>query len=548
MAQDYSAEKLRAFQFFIGVVEDRADPAEQGRVKVRCFGIHTEDKSDIPTKDLPWATPIMPYTSASISGIGTSPTGPVEGTWVVGFFIDGKEMQQPMILGTLVGAPDQKSDKSKGFNDPNGIYPKLYSAHPAIGYLEESDVNRLARGDTIEKNHGGTPFGARAGESTHYVKLKNRTKYVFKATPPDTTSVKDGAPPGEDPVTYFDRGLWSEPQSRYGSVDGSEDIGTHAPYNLRAVRESGEVPTYGGVSKYPLNHVHVTETGHVFEVDDSPKAARIHQYHNSGTFYEIQPNGTRVTKVVGDDYEIVLHDKNVLVSGNVNITVNQSDLRLYVNKNKKSGQGGDVFFECDGDFNLNVKGDMTTKIQGSEHKEVLTDSSTQINGKKSLRVAKDRNETIEGNTYISVTGSRDLQVSGNKSSLIQGTDFSHCFSNYTRMARNHASISSSTNTVNLTASANVNINSRSNISALASSKIDMDANGNIEITSTNSKVDIDAKENIEITSTEAKVDIDATTNVEITSQETVDIRGEHVHAQDVEDHGHEVSNLIHHHE
>ena len=39
MAQDYSAEKFRAFQFFIGVVEDRADPAEQGRVKVRCFGI-----------------------------------------------------------------------------------------------------------------------------------------------------------------------------------------------------------------------------------------------------------------------------------------------------------------------------------------------------------------------------------------------------------------------------------------------------------------------------------------------------------------------------
>lgn len=31
--------------------------------------------------------PVQPMTSAAMSGIGTTPLGPVEGTWVVGFFV-----------------------------------------------------------------------------------------------------------------------------------------------------------------------------------------------------------------------------------------------------------------------------------------------------------------------------------------------------------------------------------------------------------------------------------------------------------------------------
>ena len=134
MSDAYSAEYFRNFQHFFGVVEDRQDPLRLGRVRVRAFGIHTEDRAKIPTEDLPWATPVMPYTSASISGVGESPTGPVEGTWVFGFFIDGKQMQQPMILGTLAGAPEAYNEM--GFNDPNKVYPK-------IEIPGESDVNRF---------------------------------------------------------------------------------------------------------------------------------------------------------------------------------------------------------------------------------------------------------------------------------------------------------------------------------------------------------------------------------------------------------------------
>ncbi len=92
------------FFLFVGVVEDIFDPLEIGRVRVRMFGYHDADKTVLPTGDLPWAMPIMPVTSASISGKGSAPVGVLQGAWVVGFFMDGADMQQPFIFGTISGS------------------------------------------------------------------------------------------------------------------------------------------------------------------------------------------------------------------------------------------------------------------------------------------------------------------------------------------------------------------------------------------------------------------------------------------------------------
>ena len=126
------------FTWFTGVVEDRIDPEKMGRVRVRCFGFHSASKGLIPTEDLPWATVMMPTTSAAVSGIGMSPHGLVEGSWVVGFFRDGPSAQDPIIMGSILGYPTQKNPSSQGFTDPNGVFPK---------YANEPDVNKLARGD-----------------------------------------------------------------------------------------------------------------------------------------------------------------------------------------------------------------------------------------------------------------------------------------------------------------------------------------------------------------------------------------------------------------
>ena len=79
-----------AFTWFTGKVENINDPKKLNRVKVRCFGFY----DDIAVADLPWATVMMPVTSASTKGNGGNHHLEV-GSWVVGFFRDGPKCSRP---------------------------------------------------------------------------------------------------------------------------------------------------------------------------------------------------------------------------------------------------------------------------------------------------------------------------------------------------------------------------------------------------------------------------------------------------------------------
>ena len=100
--------------FYLGVVEDRFDPLKLGRVKVRIMGLHTHDKAILPTEDLPWAYKIQPTTSGAMTGIGHSPVGVVEGTWVAIQFID-PDQQMPFVVGTFGGTPQSLTPPLESF-------------------------------------------------------------------------------------------------------------------------------------------------------------------------------------------------------------------------------------------------------------------------------------------------------------------------------------------------------------------------------------------------------------------------------------------------
>ena len=68
------------FQWHFGVVEDRNDPFNLGRVKVRFYGVHSDKLDDVSTDQLPWATVIQSPTSPATSGVG----GPIVGELGVG--------------------------------------------------------------------------------------------------------------------------------------------------------------------------------------------------------------------------------------------------------------------------------------------------------------------------------------------------------------------------------------------------------------------------------------------------------------------------------
>ena len=379
--------------WFFGVVEDRNDPIKLGRVRVRCLGWHTEDEKLLPTESLPWAQCIQPVTSAATSGIGRSPTGLVEGSWVFGFFMDGKDAQKPMIMGSLAGLPTEEPDDKKGFN---GIYPDI---------LNEPDIPRHARGEKeanlIPEENDKLPTKLKdrlPRDQAYELKILSKVEEVLEAIAPSVEEIKD-----KEKIDYLkDNPKWNEPNPRYGGEKAGEYLAKKT-------------------SVYPLNHVHVSESGHVFEVDDTPEAERIHQYHKSGTFVEIQPDGTRSTKVIGDDYEIVIKDKKVLIKGDTTVTIS-GNAKLLVEGNHYTDIAGDQF--------ISVRGDRITKIQGSDIKEVKTDQNTNIEGEKDERVGQNRTEFVQGNHKENIQGKFDAltdkdwtnKVYGKVSETVFGTD------------------------------------------------------------------------------------------------------------------------------
>jgi len=105
------------FQWGIGVVEDRFDPEQLGRVRVRWLGIHDDSKEKILTKDLPWSQVMQPATATSLAGIGQS-SAVIEGTWVVGFAKDPGTLQEWIVMGLLPG--DNTTTAARGSKTRNG--------------------------------------------------------------------------------------------------------------------------------------------------------------------------------------------------------------------------------------------------------------------------------------------------------------------------------------------------------------------------------------------------------------------------------------------
>ena len=371
------------FSWFVGVVEDRNDPKFLGRVRVRCLGLHTDDNIKLPTADLPWAHPMNPITSATVSGVGQTPLGVVEGTWVVGFFQDGEESQQPIIMGTLPGVPstlpsdtlkendDGTKEQTKGFLDPNGNYPKY----------KETDVNRLAVNLVEETTKQGQVETVDLNpHPTLSIRKADRDLAVGVANVDATTIV-------DDVIAADDGKSWDEPETPYAA-------------------------------KYPFNHVYETEGGHIREYDDTVDAKRIHERHASGSGYEIFDDGTKVTRVKKDNYSIVTADDYVHIQGESKATFDKG-LRVKVNASAESGNNynievgakANVTIEVqDGDINLiSQLGDVNLKAG----KNMNIDVAQALNIKVGGAITETSNSKTESATNTHQMNAAEQDINGN---------------------------------------------------------------------------------------------------------------------------------------
>ena len=177
-------------------------------------------------------------------------------------------------------------------------------------------------------------------------------------------------------------------------------------------------PSYN--ASYPFNHVKETESGHIQEFDDTPGHERIHEYHRSGTFYEVHPDGTRVSKIVGDGYEIVHGKKEVRVRGNVNVFVD-GDASLYVRGNMDAQVDENLKFNVG--KNIDFHAGENIRMFSNQSMEFTTQTTmTQTSVGKFLQQSVDDMQIVTSANFTnSVLGNYDMVIDGNSLTDIAGT-------------------------------------------------------------------------------------------------------------------------------
>ena len=338
--------------WWLGVVEDRKDPMFLGRCRVRILGWHTADKAELPTDNLPWAYPLMPITSASQVGVGEAPIGPVEGTWVMGYYRDGELAQEPVMVGTLPGIPENLAKKNTGFNDSR---------------LDTPDTNRNMKDKDGLAKPGGSPLNLMAfpfppkdvfinsggevkiTEFTHEERATGKSDLLSTSAESyssflnprevnEPTTSKYARGKADSSSTVETTGIFAfKNRNRLVGMSTSvynpnADLATHVPTAAWATYASVsddtkkiEQPPSAYAAIYPFNHVYESESGHLIEIDDTPTKERLHWFHRSGTFTEFHPKGIRVDRTMGHHYDMVSGNKNTITMGEENrITTDDS--------------------------------------------------------------------------------------------------------------------------------------------------------------------------------------------------------------------------------
>ena len=274
------------------------------------------------------------------------------------------------------------SDPSKGFQDPNSQYPKKDS-------VNKPDTNTLAVGINSPSINADprSPAGDR------------------KSTSPGASPAARNASRKREVKTAGRNGTtWSQPESPYAA-------------------------------QYPYNKVFGGESGHALEIDDTPGAERLNFAHRSGTFDEIGPDGTKVTKIVGDGYTIYDNDGyiliegsanvhlagacNVYIAGDTNLTMHgkasidvHNDLDLNVGGHIAVSAGKGIFVRNQGIFSLDNVGDIEMRSKGKLTQEVVGTYNITTTGGYNMTSKANSNVKISGISYTTSTGDMNFCTDG----------------------------------------------------------------------------------------------------------------------------------------
>ena len=165
-------------------------------------------------------------------------------------------------------------------------------------------------------------------------------------------------------------------------------------------------------SQYTFNSVNQTRSGHVFEIDDTPGHERIAEHHKSGTSKTIIADGTSIIDIQGDSWVMIIRDGHIHIKGSAYVTMEQS-VKLHCKKLEIETEEmhttvhGDYSLHVDGNYTLEVVGDVSEKIKGRQITE-SKDFTHTVHGKVSETVSSGYTSIIKGDYNMTSTGSAHI--------------------------------------------------------------------------------------------------------------------------------------------
>nr|QMP82974.1 MAG: hypothetical protein [Caudoviricetes sp.] len=301
---------LDGFIWWTGIVESRKDPKKVGRLQIRIYGWHTEEKKYIPSEELLWAQPIFPTNSSNETYTCK------EGDTVFGFFLDGDSAQYPVFFGRIPDVPEKLYPPSKGFSDP------------------------------------GRDMGDRP------VQVASRT-------------MKDGEGMDHSDAgpTRYPNPLNEPTTSRFARNENIDK--TPLPFVKSQIKKGIEAA--GGVNwdecepdyeaKYPYNDSVMSESGHFFDIDDTRRKERINLMHRTGTMHEVRHTGTVHRKDLRHAVRLVHGSDLTNIRGNLWTTVER--WTRYRSKGRLVAEiNDDSRIDIARTLNLNIGGDLVIKVGG----------------------------------------------------------------------------------------------------------------------------------------------------------------------------------------
>lgn len=114
---------------------------------------------------------------------------------------------------------------------------------------------------------------------------------------------------------------------------------------------------------FPYNKYSETESGHIYETDDTPGHERLQIRHRTGTGFNVNPDGSQSILVKGSNYQVIVMDNKMHVSGNI-VIFGDNDANVSLNGMCQVTVAGDCNLSIGGSGSINAKHNLHFRAGG----------------------------------------------------------------------------------------------------------------------------------------------------------------------------------------